>query len=130
MFKTDLVEAQINDGKRLVAALDKTGLQIRTAFWFFDTEGEQWKLVLHFPVVDERFQNISYGIVHTVMLRLRPGVSFELTDVLLQGSKSILLGAINELVRTGPWDLADIRIPRTAAGDVLIEEAYVYRSAA
>jgi len=51
MYKTALVSADIEDGRRVVQAFEKAGLRITAAFWFQHEDEEDWNLVIVSPDV-------------------------------------------------------------------------------
>lgn len=130
MYKTALVKDKITDGARLVAALDRAAVQVRTAFWFFDREIEDWRLVIHFTQIDETTQTVAYGLIWRVMVSMHPKPSFGLDEVMLQDSTSSLIRAIQTVAPTPPAAIESQKIGPVSAGNVWIEDAYVYRSAA
>ncbi len=130
MYKGVLVESKISDGKRLVTALDRSGLDVRTAFWFYDSEIERWKLVIHFPKVDQLQHQEAYELIRQAMLSMDPPLRFFLSDVMIQSSRSKLVHAITLAASTEPDALIDLPVNHLFTGDILIEEAHVYRAAA
>jgi|SRR5580698_7057051 hypothetical protein len=54
MLKTTLVEADIQDGERVVSALETSGLKVMAAFWSPSDEHDDWQLVVVSPDVADR----------------------------------------------------------------------------
>jgi hypothetical protein len=54
MYKTTLVEADIEDGERVVTALESSGLKVIAAFWSSSEEEDDWHLVIVSPDVAEK----------------------------------------------------------------------------
>jgi hypothetical protein len=61
MYKTELVAADIADGKRVVSALEDSGLKITAAFWFYsEEEYDDWYLIVVSPDVAEKGSTLVY----------------------------------------------------------------------
>jgi len=130
MLKEPLVEQWKADGKRLVRALVDAGLEVRAAFWFFDGESGRWRLVIHFPKVDNTSTNLLYGVVQRIMWPMKPPLSFGLSDVALASSSNMLLGAVGEIRRTGPDEIVDVDINGPLFPDgIQIDGLHIYRMA-
>ena len=61
MGATILVD--IEKGKELLKALDKKGVNVRTAFWRYIPEASEWRLVLAMPLVDREGPRAGYEAV-------------------------------------------------------------------
>lgn len=70
MDKTALVERNIEDGRKLVEALDQAGFQVRAALWFYFSEAGQWRLVVASPLVDQLGPINAYTSVQSVLRNL------------------------------------------------------------
>ena len=60
MDKATLVSPDLEGGKKLVAALDGAGIDIRAAFWLYREESESWRLYLATPLVKTEGARIAY----------------------------------------------------------------------
>ena len=130
MLKKILVDQNKKDGKRLVLALDAAGLEVRAAFWFFDGESGNWRLVIHFPEVDHTNLNQLYGLVQRIMWPMKPALSFGLSDVALASSFNMLLGAVGQIRHTRPDEIVDLHIDGPLFPDgVQIDGLHIYRMA-
>jgi hypothetical protein len=54
MYKTALVEADIEDGAQAVSALEASGLKVTAAFWSNSEDEDDWHLVVVSPDVAEK----------------------------------------------------------------------------
>jgi hypothetical protein len=54
MYKTLLVDADIQDGRQVVSSLENAGLKIAAAFWLHSEERDEWELVIVSPDVAEK----------------------------------------------------------------------------
>src|SRR5690348_2346942 len=105
MYKTVLVNADIEDGRRFLESLEGS-LQIIAAFWFHFEDEEQWKLVVVSPDVSDKGPRQLYTMVSMLLSNLanhpeRP-LEFPLDRVKLVSPTSLLYKMVKQ--RTGPKD--------------------------
>ena len=60
MDQATLVSPDLEGGRKLVAALDDAGLDIRAAFWLYREESESWRLYLATPLVKTQGLKVAY----------------------------------------------------------------------
>jgi hypothetical protein len=70
MDTVTLVEAQIEDGQRLLDRLVEEGLVVRAACWVKPVEEDRWSLYIATPVVDEKGAAPAYRQVYRVLRSL------------------------------------------------------------
>lgn len=102
MYKTVLVDTDIEDGRRVVAELEKQ-LRVTAAFWFHEEEDE-WKLVVVSPEVSEKGTTSLYRTIAVLLNDLsidpqRP-VQFPLDRIALLSQHSLTYQMVKQ--RTGP----------------------------
>ncbi len=93
MYKTLLVATDIEDGRRILAELEKLNLHMTAAFWFHE-DGEDWKLVVVSPDVEEKGPNSLYTMILAMLKDLstdpdRP-LNFPLDRIKLASPSSLL----------------------------------------
>lgn len=54
MYKTELVDQDIKDGRIVLDLLERRGLPVTAAFWAYFDEEDEWNFVIVSPDVDER----------------------------------------------------------------------------
>ena len=119
---TDLIEA----GKRLTSALDSAGLEVRAALWFYDADAKEWRLILAMPMVEDRGLASTYDEIGRV-LRAASIPGLLLRQIAVVRPTDGLVIALRNAIQTGR-DLASIRLTNSAVDNILIEDAYIYRS--
>ena len=127
MGATALVTPEdIVKGKEIVRALDASGFLVRSAFWFYIPDGEEWRLILATPKVDELGPRGAYATAQQVLRTLPGKIEFE--HITLVSPNDPLVKLLRVAVGTPPDALADIRFTKNVINNVLIEDAYIYRS--
>ena len=126
MDKTVLVERDIQEGKDLVEALDKTEFKVDASLWFYSSDSDEWRLLIASPFVEENGPRKSYGFIRSVLTQpsLPSGISLKNVSVLSPDHQLIKL--LKTVFSTGP-DIAGIRFTRNVINNTLIEDAYIYR---
>jgi len=67
MYKTTLVERDIQDGERVIAALEKSGISVTAAFWSPSQDEDDWYLVAVSSDVAERGATEVYKQAHATL---------------------------------------------------------------
>src|ERR1019366_3856595 len=81
MDKSELVERDLAEGRRLVDALDKAGIPLPVAFWLYLQELGVWQLRLCSPYVKEFGPKHAYGIVQTILATASPVIELDLDAI-------------------------------------------------
>lgn len=121
MAKTALVDKYINDGRRLVSALDNEGFLIDTAMWFYSEELDEWQLIVATPLVDQLGLRETLRRVQSVIGNLM-SISLSLSDISLLSPDSNLINAIKTTVRRSK----DVTLKGTVTNGILVDDAYIY----
>ena len=45
------------------------GVEVRSAFWFFDSDRDEWRLVLSLPLVEREGSKAAYDIIPTALVK-------------------------------------------------------------
>jgi hypothetical protein len=103
VYKTILVDTDIEDGRSVVSELEKRRLPITAAFWLHFEDEDDWKLVVVSPEVSEQGPRQLYATVFSVLNTLgnhSPRVQFAPDQVRLVSPYSLLYKMIKQ--RAGP----------------------------
>jgi hypothetical protein len=102
MSTQTLVERSIQDGRHLVDALEKTGLNPKAALWYFNPELETWKLMIMLPLMDSGNHQYAYKLVERARMNTQPQVAIPLNDIVLQSTQSPLIAVVRRAVKSLP----------------------------
>ena len=122
MYKTVLVESDIEIGDRLLRSLDRKDISITAAFWLYSEDANEWRLMLVSPLVSTIGPRELYHAISTVLKE---------SDLDVPVGKIFLLSP-NDL-RYKQVRLASIGVPsgfkvtKGPARNISLEDAYVYR---
>ncbi len=126
MDKTALVEKNIEEGRRLLLALDSAGFRVLAALWFYVAEDEEWRFTIASPVIDEKGPRGSYAFIQETLAQLSPPSEISLKQISLVSPSHDLVKLLRIAIRTGPG-VSGIRFTRNTVNNVFIEDAYIYR---
>jgi hypothetical protein len=123
MYKTVLVREMIEDGLKLLKALDGLGVPVRAALWFDDPEKTAWKLVIVTPVSSSPGPLEAYLQIQKAMSGLDLKVALDDITVMSPSSRKF-----QEFKRTMEGVAGGAFLhPRDPSEGVAVDDAYVYR---
>lgn len=123
MYKTILVSSDIEDGKRILDCLERSGWKITAAFWFHFEDEDRWKLIVVSPDVSDKGPKSLYTQLSMLLYDLandpfKP-LQFPLERIMLVTPSSLVYKNVKQgtgfSTTTGPIRQA------------LAEDAYIYR---
>jgi hypothetical protein len=126
MGKTQLVDKDIEDGKKLIEALDRSSFPVTGALWFYITDSDEWRLLLVSPLVAERGPKSTYALIQSVMAKLEPPLGILLKRISVLSPKNELIQLLRMAIVTGPG-ISEIRFTGNTINNVFIEDALIYR---
>jgi hypothetical protein len=119
-----LVNLQIDEGAKLLAALRTRGFDVIVACWMKGDEEEFWYLYIASSRAEGFGLTDAYRELHTV-IRSTPDLAIDPFVVRMIGPTNPLVAAINDLRRRLPAPLST-RIGPTQFAGRAIEGAYIY----
>ena len=130
MVKSSLVEADLLAGRRLVIDLDvpepnRSLFRLKAAFWLYDPESQDWRLVLATPLVDEVGPLATYTHLQRSLYSIQP-TDLSLQNISVWSPRKPLVKAIRRAARI-PLGAEGVRLTRNTVGGIYIEDAYVYK---
>ena len=126
MDKTALVEKDVEEGKRLIEALDNAGFQVRAVLWFYLAESDEWRFVVASPLVERKGPKEAYAFVQEVLAQLLPPSGISLEEISVVSPEYDLIRLLKVAIQTGPG-ISGIRFTRNTINNTFIEDAYIYR---
>lgn len=126
MDKTLLVDKDIEDGKRLVEALDISGFPVTSALWFYLTDSDEWRLLLASPWMVEKGPKKTYALIQSVIAESEPPLSILLKRISVMNPENKLIQLLRTAITT-EHELSEIRFTRNTINNIFIEDALIYR---
>lgn len=127
MDQATLVDRDLDEGWRLVQALDRAGFPVVAALWSFFPEEGVWRLLIASPKVSELGPRGAYAAIQDVLLKTRLGLP--LYRISAVGLDDPLITELRVVAGTDPAPfIGKTSLQNAVIGDIYVEGAYVYRA--
>jgi hypothetical protein len=122
-----LVDRDIEEGRRLIHALDQAGFPVVAALWRFLSEESEWRLFIASPVVHKRGPLAAYKVIRDVLLESHTRLPLHHISAVDHDDPLILQFRLFAATDPAPF-LGNASFRKTVIGNAYIEGAYVYRA--
>ncbi len=129
VIKEYLSPDMIESGAKLIARLDEMSLPIVAAFWFFDSEVNDWYLGLSTPDEDAPGSRVYQKIREAREALGEDVAAIPMFGVRLFDVNDKTVRTLRKRLHTDPKVLSRIRLKRTAFDGHFIDDVLVYRAA-
>lgn len=131
VVKEQLTDAMIEAGAALTRKLDGAGIGITAAFWLFDPDLNEWRLLFASPDVSSKGPRDVYAKIRRAIDELGEQASaVPLSVIKLLDSEADLVRLIRTAVGTGPGPvISRIRFSKNVIAGRFIDDALIYRAA-
>jgi hypothetical protein len=108
MYKTILVETDLEQGRRIVEELGKRQVRITAAFWYHYEDEDDWKLVVVSPDFEDQGPRALYTMISQMLSELssdpKRALQFPLDRIMLVSPYSLLYKMVRDYsgLRYGP----------------------------
>ncbi len=127
MDKKILVNDDISDGKKLLQTLDESKFKVSSAFWFYFSEFNEWRLVLASKFVDDYGIKAAYTFIQNKLEKMKPPFGIKLSDITLAGPDTYSIDKLRVAIKTGPKDITSVRLTNNVVDGTVIDDVLVYR---
>jgi hypothetical protein len=121
MYKTILVETDLEQGRRMVEELSKRQVHITAAFWYHYEDEDDWKLVVVSPDVEDKGPKALY----TMISQMLSDLSSDPTRPLQVPWDRIMLVSPYSLLYKMVRDYSGLRYGPVREGPAL--DSYIYK---
>jgi hypothetical protein len=127
LVKESLSEQMISAGSDLIRRLDEAGLKVSGALWFYETDSNDWRLIIVSPDVRAKGVKTVYEEVQSVV-RATPDdqSTISLKDISVVDSDDPLISLLKVAIKTDNG-ISRMRFSRNMINGTLIEDSYIYR---
>ena len=98
MHTETLVDSDVADGRKLIDALQKAGVRIKAALWYFGTEMNEWRLMIQLPLSNEYHHRSAFEEIEKVRRTLGPQFHLPLRKIAVQSQHSHLVNTVRKKV--------------------------------
>ena len=130
VLKEQLTKEMIDAGARLTEELDKTGVPIQAALWFFDSEINEWRLLFASRQVSQTGLRPLFEGLQEALKKLGPQAEYvPSSDIRLVRIRDEPVRSLMVASPTGPG-ISRLRFKKSVANGHFIDDALIYRIAA
>lgn len=126
MDTTILVDKDIEDGRKLIEALDKSMSNLVGALWFYYSDSREWRLLLVSPLVDSAGPRNCYKVIQSVIEHMSRDFGISLSRISVLSPTDNLIRLLKVAIRTGK-EISEIRFTSSTINGVFVEDALIYR---
>ncbi|MGB3266367.1 MAG: hypothetical protein WBA89_20700 [Microcoleus sp.] len=127
MATATLVNQEIEEGKRLIDALNTAGLSVDSALWIYAIEPETWRLMLTSPLYDSKGPLKSYEEILSIFRQVKPELKIDWTAIVAVSVKHKLIEGLRQLQKHWDLNLSGKRMTNNMVNQMLISDAYIYQ---
>lgn len=129
VVKEQLTSAMVDAGADLTRKLDEIGVSITAAFWLFEPELNEWRLVFASPDVSAKGPREVYDKIRQAIDQLKEKASATpLSLIVVMDADADLIQLLRVALKTG-GDLNPIRFSKNVINGHFIDDALIYRVA-
>lgn len=126
MATATLVNQEIEEGQRLIDALNTAGLSVHSALWLYASEPEIWHLTLALPLYDDQGPLKTYENILSVFRQIKPELKIDWTAIVAVSPQDELIQSFSQDQQHWNINLSGKRITNSMVDRMLIEDAYIY----
>ncbi len=127
VVKEPLTEAMVRAGAQLTRKLDELRWPVLASLWLYQSESNQWKLIIASPAVTTDGPKKSYEKIQAALANTPDAAgALTLSDIGVTDPKDPLILLLRAAIKTEPT-VSGIRFTRNVINGRFIEDAYIYR---
>ena len=127
MATATLVSQEIEEGQRLIDALNAADLSVDSALWIYAPEPETWRLMLTSPLHDRQGSLKTYYEILLVFRQVQPDLKIDWTAIVAVSPKHELIKGLRQLQKDWNLNLSGTRMTNKLVDRTWIEDAYIYQ---
>lgn len=125
MDSTLLVDQDIEDGRKLIKALDRSKFALTGALWFYFSDARDWLLLLVSPLADTSGPTWCYRKIQSVIEDMPRNFGLSLSRISVVSPTDSLIRLLGKAIHVE--GTSRVRFRRNTINGVFIEDALIYR---
>jgi hypothetical protein len=127
MATATLVNQEIEEGQRLIDALNTAGVSVHSALWLYSSESETWHLTFALPLYDDEGPLKTYKKILSVFREVKPDLKIDWTAIVAVSPNDELILGLSQEQQHWNIDLSGRRMTNSIVNRMLVEDAYIYQ---
>ena len=120
-----MVDKDIEDGKKLIKALDRSKFGLTGALWFYFSDARDWLLLLVSPLVDTAGPTRCYTKIQSVIEGMPQNFELSLSRISVVSPTDSLIKLLRKAIHVE--GTSRMRFKQNTINGVFIEDALIYR---
>jgi len=118
MAEAALVEPSVTQGREFLDLLDRIGVPVKGALWYYYPDSDRWRLLI---ITDQA----KAGTKQLYLKAIEAGATIDLASVEFQDLDSPIYRALSSVIHVE--DRSDVRMSRNMFNGVYVADALVFR---
>ena len=127
MATATLVGREIEEGQRLIDALNEADLPTDSALWIYSSDSETWRLMLTSPTCDREGSIQAYREIFSVFHDVEPELKIDWTTLVAVSPTHELIEGLRQLQLLWNINLSGKRMTNNMVNEFLVEDGYIYQ---
>ncbi|MHC8965766.1 hypothetical protein [Priestia aryabhattai] len=126
MDKAILVSNSLENGKRIVKALEKKRFKFNSALWSYNKEKDEWSFIIASEKLDEYGPRSTYYEIYAVLEQENLLSLIDFSSIVLLSPNDPFIKAL-EMIKYETDQTSEFRLTQTVFNEFYIEDAYIYK---
>lgn len=126
MDQKTLVRPNIEGGRKLLEALDRTEFSPKAALWLHQPQNGDWQLIVASHYVDRRGPAASYALILRVLRKTEEASNISIANITAMSLRDHVIQSLYSVIGPNEESL-ELPLTRVTVDDLFIEAAHIYR---
>lgn len=127
MATATLLNYEIEEGQRLIDALNSSGLSTDSALWIYSSDSESWHLMLSSEICDREGTLKAYREILTVFRDVQPELKIDWTSLIAVSPKNELIEDLRQSQLQWHRNLSGRRLTDNMVDGTRVDDGYIYQ---
>lgn len=127
MATATLLNYELEEGQRLIDALNLAGLSTDSALWIYSSDSESWHLMLTSEICDREGTLKAYKEILTVFRDVQPELKIDWTSLIAVSPNHELIEGLRQSQLQWHRNLSGRRLTDNMVNGVRVDDGYIYQ---
>ena len=127
MATATLLNYELEEGQRLIDALNLVGLSTDSALWIYSSDSESWHLMLTSEICDREGTLKAYKEALTVFRDVQPELKIDWTSLIAVSPKHELIEDLRQSQLQWHRNLSGRRLTDNMVKGMRVDDSYIYQ---
>ena len=127
MATATLLNYELEEGQRLIDALNLAGLSTESALWIYSSDSESWHLMLTSEICDREGALKAYKEILIVFRDVQPELKIDWTSLIAVSPKHELIEDLGQSQLQWHHNLSGRRLTDNMVKGMRVDDSYIYQ---